>query len=168
MWRIKCRYSRIFFLFWRNSPHWTRTASFTSFLDHTKRRTTVGRTPLDEWLVHRRDLYLTTHNTFNRHISVPPVGFEPTISADERRQTSALARAATGTGSVAGFHPQNPRHFAWQPTARVSQTLRPFYVSHIITALQKRRIRAPSPFRLQKHWSTRTRLRALSRLVTSA
>jgi len=30
-------------------PHqWARTSSFTKFLDHTQRRTTVGRTPLDE------------------------------------------------------------------------------------------------------------------------
>jgi len=28
-------------------------------LDHTQRRTTVGRTPLDEWWARRRDLYLT-------------------------------------------------------------------------------------------------------------
>jgi len=31
---------------------------FTRFLDHTQRRTTVGRTPLDEWSARRRDLYL--------------------------------------------------------------------------------------------------------------
>ena len=30
---------------------------------------------------------------------MPPVGFEPTISAGERPQTYALDRAATGTGS---------------------------------------------------------------------
>ena len=30
---------------------------------------------------------------------MPPVGFEPTFSADERLQTYALDRAATGTGS---------------------------------------------------------------------
>ena len=29
---------------------------------------------------------------------MPPVGFEPTISAGERLQTYALDRAATGTG----------------------------------------------------------------------
>ena len=29
---------------------------------------------------------------------MPPVGFEPTISAGERPQTCALDRAATGTG----------------------------------------------------------------------
>ena len=54
------------------------------FLDHTQRRTTVGRTPLDKWSARRRDLYLATHDTHNRQISMPPVGFEPTISAGER------------------------------------------------------------------------------------
>ena len=68
------------------------------FLDHTQRRTKVGRTPLDEWSARRRDLYLKTHNTHNRQTSMPPVGFEPTISAGERLQTYALDRAATGTG----------------------------------------------------------------------
>jgi hypothetical protein len=29
----------------------------------TRRHTTLGRTPLDEWPAQRRDLYLTTHNT---------------------------------------------------------------------------------------------------------
>ena len=51
------------------------------FLDHTQRRTTFGRTPLDEWSARRRDLYLTTHNIHNRQTSMPPVEFEPTISA---------------------------------------------------------------------------------------
>jgi len=73
-------------------------SSFLRFLDHTQRRITVGRTPLDEWSARLRDLYLTTHNTHNRKTSMPPVGFEPTISADERPQTYILDRAATGTG----------------------------------------------------------------------
>jgi len=34
--------------FWRDSPKWARASSFTRFLNHTQRRTTVGRTPLDE------------------------------------------------------------------------------------------------------------------------
>jgi len=62
---------------------------FLIFLDHTQRRSTVGRTPLDEWSAHRRDLYLTTHDTHNRQISMPPVGFEPTISAGERQPPQA-------------------------------------------------------------------------------
>ena len=44
------------FIFWHNSPHWARASSFTRFLDHTQRRTTVGRTPLDEWSARCRDL----------------------------------------------------------------------------------------------------------------
>jgi len=72
-------------------------------LDHTQRRTTVGRTPLDEWSVRRTDLYLTAYNTHNRQISMPPVGFEFTISAGERPQTYVLDRAATGTGVKTGL-----------------------------------------------------------------
>jgi hypothetical protein len=37
------------------------------FHDHTLRHTTLDRTPLDEGPARRRDLYLTTHNTHNRH-----------------------------------------------------------------------------------------------------
>ena len=86
---------------WPNAGH---GLSFLMFLEHTKRRTTVGRTPLDEWSARRRDLYLTTHNTHNRHTSMAPVGFEPTIPAGERPQTYALDRAATGTGIHINTH----------------------------------------------------------------
>ena len=79
-------------------PQWAMASSFMRFLDHTQRRTTVGRTPLDEWSTRRRDHYVTTHNNHNRQTSMPPVGFDPTISADERPQTYALDSAATGTG----------------------------------------------------------------------
>ena len=71
------------FVFWHNSPQWAMASSFPRFLDHTQRRTTVGRTPLDKWSARHRDLYLITHNT-HRQTSTPPVGFEPTISAGER------------------------------------------------------------------------------------
>jgi len=86
--------------FWHNSSQWIRTFSVTKFLDHTQRRTTVGRTLLDGWSAQRRDLYLTTHGILNRHTSMPLVRFEPTISADERPQTHALDRAATGIGKM--------------------------------------------------------------------
>jgi len=81
--------------FWRDSPQWVMTSSVTRFLDHTQRRSTVSRTPQDEWSARRRDLYLTTHNTHNRQTSMPPVGFEPTISAGERPHTYDLDRAAS-------------------------------------------------------------------------
>jgi hypothetical protein len=36
------------YIFLCDSPQWARASSFTRFLDHTRRRITVGRTPLDE------------------------------------------------------------------------------------------------------------------------
>ena len=89
-----------FFFLWRYGPTRAMASTFMRFLDHIQRRITVSRTPLDEWSALRRDLYLTTHNTHNRQTSMPPVGFEPTISAGERPQTYALDRGATGTGTL--------------------------------------------------------------------
>ena len=83
-------FSFTFFLLWRFDPRRVMASSFLRFLDHTQRRTTVGRTPLDEWSARLRELYLTTYNTHNRQISMPPVGFEPTISEGERPQTARL------------------------------------------------------------------------------
>jgi hypothetical protein len=54
------------------------------FLDHTQWLTAVGRTPLDEWSARHRDLYPTTHNTYNRQTSMPPAEFKPAISAIDR------------------------------------------------------------------------------------
>ena len=59
---------------WRCGPTRATASSFLRFLDHTQRRITVGRIPLDEWSARRRDLYLTTHNTHNRQTSMPPGG----------------------------------------------------------------------------------------------
>ena len=74
--------------------------SFMRFLDHTQRRTAVGRTPVDEWSARRRHLYLTAHNTRNRQTSMPPAGFETTIPADERPQTHALDTRLLGPAHV--------------------------------------------------------------------
>ena len=49
-------------------------------------------------LLWKSKLYGTTHNTHKRQTFLPPVEFEPTIPANERPQTHALERAATGTG----------------------------------------------------------------------
>ena len=59
---------------------------------------------------------------------------------------------------TAGIHPQSPRHPAWQPSEPVSQTLRPSYLSHVISGYYVgRRILAPPTLWLHKH----TDLRAL-------
>ena len=88
----------IFSFLWRCGPTRAMASSFMRFLDHTQRRTTVGRTLLDEWSARRRDLYLTKRNTHNRQTSMPPVGFEPTFSGGERPQTYSVDRAVTWTG----------------------------------------------------------------------
>ena len=85
--------------FGAKAPQWAMASSFTRFLDHPQRHITVGRTPLDEGSARRRDLYLTTHNTHNRH-PLLPARFEPAIPTGERPQTYALDRTATGTGEV--------------------------------------------------------------------
>ena len=68
---------------------------FMRLVDHTKRRITVGRTPLDERSARRRDLYLTIQNT-HRHTSMSPAVFKPTISAGEWPQTYTLDCVANG------------------------------------------------------------------------
>ena len=66
---IRCYNSPFFILYWRYNSLWVCilqpssgaiASSRMRFLDHTQRRTRVGRTPLDEWSARRRDLYLTT------------------------------------------------------------------------------------------------------------
>jgi hypothetical protein len=74
-------------------PHY-RDFTITHF-----RHTTLGRTPLDEWLSRRRDLYLTAHNTHKRKTFMPSAGFETAIPALERPQTYTLDHVATGIGS---------------------------------------------------------------------
>ena len=52
---------------WPCGPSWSMASSFLRILDYTKRRTTVGRAPLDEWSARRRDPYLRAHNTHDKH-----------------------------------------------------------------------------------------------------
>jgi len=99
----------LFVFFWRYNPQWARASSFTKLLDHTQRRTTDGRTPLDEESARRKGLFLTIQNTHNRQTSRPLVGFELIISAGERPQTYALNRAATGTGLESHYLPNHRR-----------------------------------------------------------
>ena len=77
-------------MLWRCDPARVMASLFLRFLDYTQRRTTVGRTPLDEWSALRTDLYLTTHNIHNKH----PY---PRWDSNPRSQQT-LDRAATGNG----------------------------------------------------------------------
>jgi hypothetical protein len=46
---------------------------------------------------------VTTHNIYKRESSMPPVGFEPTILANELPHTHVLGRASTVIGKIAHF-----------------------------------------------------------------
>jgi len=70
---------------------------FISFLfrlhlfTHTHTHTPLDRTPLDEWSARSRHLYLPTHNTYNRQISMPPDGIR-TRSPSKREAPDPLLR----------------------------------------------------------------------------
>ena len=49
---------------------------------------------------------------------MPPVGFEPTISAGERPKTYALDRAATGTGIIDILDVRNKPVLADDPNSK--------------------------------------------------
>jgi len=89
----------IFFSFGATAPQWARASSFTKCLYRTRGRTTIGKTPLDEWSARRRDLYLTTYNIQQKTNIHAPVEFEPAVSTGEHPQSHALDSADRGTGN---------------------------------------------------------------------
>ena len=71
-------------------------SSFSRFLDHTQRHTTFGRTPLDEWSIRRKDLYLTTRQSQQTNIHDP--GGIRTHNRSRRAAKDLRLSVATGTG----------------------------------------------------------------------
>jgi hypothetical protein len=77
---IYCNFAS--FLVWPLLPtHLYVLEGYCCTWSHSVTHTTLRRTPLDEVSAHRRDLYLTTHNTHKRETSTPPAWFEPAIPA---------------------------------------------------------------------------------------
>ena len=70
-----------FFVFCETAPppQWAWASSFTRFLDHTQRRNTVSRNPLDEWSARRRDIYLTAHTKLTTDNFYAPCGIRTHI-----------------------------------------------------------------------------------------
>jgi len=69
--------------------------------------------------------------------------------------------------SIAGLYPQNPRHFAEQPSARVSKQCCPSSVARS-QLLRKQWITGTCTAQTaETHWYTRARIWAFSQLVTS-
>jgi len=86
------------------------TSSFLRFLDYTQRRSKVGGIPLDEWLARRRDLYLTTPNTYDKH-PCPVRDSNPQSQQASGRRPMSLDRAATGIGYKGIYSLKNNRPF---------------------------------------------------------
>jgi hypothetical protein len=83
-----------FFMTWHS--YWARASSLLRLHDHTQFDTphSVGLFWTNDRPV-AGDLYLTTHNTHNRQISMPPAEFEP-AKASERPQTHWLEPVDNG------------------------------------------------------------------------
>jgi len=79
--------------------------------------------PLDELSARRRDLYLTKHNQ-NSHTSLPPVGFEPTVSAGERPQFCALGYGYIGARTDTTQKNQHLSGYTLQERVATFNTLR--------------------------------------------
>ena len=84
------------------SPNHTQSLSLSLSLSYTHtntiRHNTLGRTPLEESSTRRRDLYLTTHNTYKRQTTPAPARFKPAVPSSERKQSHPLDGAAVGIG----------------------------------------------------------------------
>jgi hypothetical protein len=70
----------------------------------------LGSTPLYDWSARH------SHITHKIQISIPPMGFEPTIPASERPQACALDSTGTGVGkegSIVQIPHMQPLGLAW-------------------------------------------------------
>jgi hypothetical protein len=83
----------------------------------TLRHATLSITPLDEWSVPRRDIYLTTHNNRRRQTSMPQAGFEPAIPGSEGPQTLAIDGAVTIRNNL-NHIPHSVTNQNWSPTVQ--------------------------------------------------
>jgi hypothetical protein len=77
-------------------------------------------------------------------------------------------RGTENRSVIARLHPQSPRHFAWQPSAQVSQIYFLLPQSHDCSHYVRKYWHHQRPDFEKEYWSTRARLRAISRLMTSA
>ena len=123
-----------FFFFFFFSCSSSSSSSSLRFLDHTlilevsrshtERHNTVNRTSLDERSARGSYLWLTKHNTHKRQASNTPAGFEPSIPANERPQTLALHRSATGIDWNATDKNKFNTQKSYCPTVKIRKQLR--------------------------------------------
>ena len=101
-----CSATCYLFCFWHDSPPGGQGLPIHEVSISQKRRTTVDRTPLDEWSARRRDLYLTTHVTLTTDKRPCPQWDSNPQSqqASGRRPTTSTARPLrTGSHDIFSF-----------------------------------------------------------------
>jgi hypothetical protein len=115
-----------------NGPGPPNCRGFTMTFIHAA----LSRTPLDEWSVKSRDIYLTARNTYKIQTSCPQRDLNPALPASESQQTHGLDRAATWIGiptfseklTWRGFHSSwiyNTLSHNWFPTFRDLEVVSP-------------------------------------------
>ena len=95
----------------RNSPTRAMAASFLRFIDHTKWQTTFGSSPLDQESARRWDLYLTKHNTQNRHTYISWRNSNPQPQQASGLRTFALDRSATAVDALCYTEPNTQHNY---------------------------------------------------------
>jgi hypothetical protein len=81
------------YCFWRDSPQWARASSFARFLDHTERRTTVGR------LLWTTDQPVAETSTWQHTTLITDIHAHGGVRTHNLSWRAAADRAAAGTGS---------------------------------------------------------------------
>ena len=129
-----------------------------TFLDRTQRRVTVGRTPVDEWLAHCRERYMTTHNAQNRH-GCPRWDSNPqSRQASGRRPTPLTARPLGSTAS---------NNVAWDGGRRGGRERgwKSFNIMALVGLLERRE---PSEYpNLRYEYNIRKELKEMGRVAQS-
>ena len=87
---------QIYFL-WLDNPSEPKDPQYWGF-EITRRHTTLGRSPLDEWSARRKGLNLGAQNTHKRQDIHAPGGIRTAIPPSERPETHAFDRVTIGIG----------------------------------------------------------------------
>jgi hypothetical protein len=88
-----------FFFLWPFDPISGHGLPYGALRSYSLGTRTIGRTSLDKLLTRRRSLYLTTHNTHKRKITMPPLDSNPqSQKANGRRHTPYTIRPQASAG----------------------------------------------------------------------
>ena len=104
LWYIFVSISKSFFFGGGSATQrWAWAPHSWGFLDHTQQRTTVGRTPLEEWSARLRDLYLTTQTLTTDKHPCPGWDSNPRSQQESGRRPTPQTAWLLGPASYRGY-----------------------------------------------------------------